>query len=670
MPTCTECGQPLRAGARFCTSCGRPAAAQAPPQAQQTQQADEQSAAQSAAQRSEAASIAQAATAQAQSAATAADSATPVAAQQEALAAAPGHVAQPAPAAPTGPAPGLPHGATTATPQTPQDPQTPASTDATAASPYPAAGSPYPAAGSPYPEPGAAGQRQFNAQAFTDAAGQARSRVGAQVERIPLPVEQINRALRDGALLALAAWGVGVAITALVDVFSEGDPAPILWARNGIVMLALVLRASVSLGMSLGDTGLLDGVLGSSLERALGDVASARGSVTFMPLAVSALLMAVVFVVARRANLASATGSTRDRLIRAALMGGSFGVLAMVLAVVLRGPVAPATDAILAANWLQVLLGGLVLVGLAAFAGFGVGAADSARIPAAWAADLRTAAEMLIAPLTTVSGLAVVALLYGLATQASAAGGSGSASPRDVLVGLLMALLVLLLLAPTMLVLAAGLLIGGTVMTSASMSTGLLGADTGGAQRAFGVGIIEGGLDGKWSLAMIALTVCGAALVGLRAATRSSADAGGRLRWWQPALLAAGAWLVLAWLATVSVSAEGSSESSGGLFGVGAALGRSAATGAASLGLSPFMVAIAAGVWTAAAVWLGHRFAPYVGASAPTMLARIGGKRLDLSWQVLLADALLRRGQVPPKRLEPVAQELRSGRLAPPARPL
>lgn len=659
MSTCIECSQPLRTGARFCTSCGRPVAVETPVVDTAHEQAGQIQAHEAPPMQS--GSIEHVATAQAQSAASVADSATPVAAATAAPAAATpqtGMSTQPGTSQP-------PLASPLHAPTAPQ--QSPGSHEGAG---YPPPSSPYPSAGSPYPAASPGGPRQLNAQAFSDAARQARSRVGAQVERIPLPAELVNRALRDGALLALGAWGVGVAITAIADIFSESDPAPILWARNGIVMLALVLRASVSLGMSLGDTGLLDGGVGSVLERALGDIASATGSVTFMPLAVTLLLMAVVFITARRANAAATTGSSRDRVTRAALMGGSFGVVAMVLAIALRGPIAPGTTAILAANWLHVLLGGFVIVTLAAFAGFGVGAQDSARIPAAWAADLRTGAEMILAPLATVTILATGALIYQFATSSGATNSVGSASPLQTLTALLWMLLAVVLIAPTILVMGAGLLIGGTLMMSASMSTDVLGSNSGGAQRAYGIGIIEGGLDGKWSLAMIALTLCCAAIVGLRAATRTPASDGARLRWWQPALIAAGAWLVLSWLSTVSASAEGSTEGDGGLFGLGATAGRSAATGAASLGLSPFMVALAAGLWTAAAVWLGHRFAPYVGASSPALLARVGGRRLHASWQVLLADVLLRRAQVPPKRLEPAAEELRSGRLAPPTNPL
>lgn len=632
MATCLSCGHQPADTAKFCTACGT----KMPVAAAASLETDR--------------SVESAVQAQAQSVATAAFAATP----EPALTAPAETAAAVEPGAPAV----APFGASTPPPVA--GPATPA--------PAPAPASPYP---NIYPEAGSVPPRSFNADGVAQAAGQARAQVAASVERIPLPSDQVTRALRDGVILAGLSWLVGTLVVVAVHVASGGAlGGPLLWIRSGVAVLAAAVRATVRI------TGPF---MGSDLGF----------SATFMPVALTVAILAGGYHLARRAQRASASLRLRDRALRAAIMGLAFGVAAALLGLVLKGRITPDGSVEIASSWFGMFLGGTCLVALAAFWGLGSRSDDAARIPAAVGRDIRTGLEFVTGSLLVALGLVIAFVVVAVVKQAV----SGSPAPSlssarsvsgvgdgDGLRAVLMSVLAIVLYAPTLLAQFAAVMLGGTFAvtfeaSATSEASGSLGnalnralsgqlgqssrVESGPLAERFG--LMEGNLPTQLVLSCLAACLVLVAVAGLRAALRRPGSA--KLRWWQPALVAAGTWLVLAWLTSVNAVGD-----IGGIRLLDAV--RASGEGRVHLGVSVWGTALAAGLLTAAAVFLGSWAAPQVGRAAPGVAARMGGRRMDEGWQLLLTDAMLRRAQQPPKHLAPLADALRTGRIAPPQQPL
>lgn len=502
-----------------------------------------------------------------------------------------------------------------------------------------------------YPEPGTVAAQRYDAAALSAAAGQARAHVGSTIQRIPLPQDQVMRAIRDGALLAAGAWLVCAAFLALVDVFTPGNAAPLMWARGGILIVAMAVRASVSLAGDLSDFAP------SGVDRLTGSL-DTSGSMTFMPLALTVALLVAVAQISRRSDLASPSLTARDRALRALISGASFGVTATVLTVALRTEIEGTT---FGANWMQVLFGGTAFVTLAAFAGLGSTASDGARLPHLWAADVHTGLEFVAACVTAAAALVTLVLLFAIMSRPETLSDLGEAtSGSGGVLGVLALLLILVLFVPTMLVALAGVMIGASAVVDTS-SSGFLSQVTGAEEGGRSWGILQGGLPGFFLLLLVLFCVGLATVVGVRAALRAPAEGVGRHRIWQPAVIAATGWLVLAWVASFSAQGEGSTDN-----GLANLIGMGSAGVTMTVGVSALGAAAAAAVWTALAAWIGRRAALRLGRLAPGALVHLGGRRLDATWQILVADAVLRRGKTPPKRLTHVADGLRSGAIPPP----
>ncbi|WP_226344381.1 hypothetical protein [Agilicoccus flavus] len=659
MTTCS-CGNALAPGVRFCTSCGQPVAAAAPT-----------------------AHIADAVVAQADTASAVAQATAPAPVAAAAGSAAPGGatavVPPPAssppaapsypvpPAGPAGPAgPDAGHARLAETPGAPTEPA------AWGAAPEASTTS------SPYPEPVPAAPHRYDAQALSSAAERARTGVAASVQRIPLPQEQVVRALRDGALLALGSWIVCAVLLLLVDLFDEPNPRPLMWARGGVLVLALALRAPMGVTGTVQDQEQLGRILDSFNIDAVGN---AGVSVTAMSFTLTLAVAAATVAVARRANRFSSSNTRRDRAIRAVLVGLAFGVVAAVLALVLRGEVTGTATLSIGADAGWMLICGAVLVAVAAFVGLGVEARAGVGLPSTWQRDVRAARDFVVAGL---GASALVLLGYTIhemsqrrnepwapaVTQAATTEGAGPGA-------LALAVVLFVLFVPTLVVVAAGVLMGASVTGSAVATWS--GAEN--EQPLLDVdrrmGIVEGTVPGSMIFAALAVALLVVAFVAVRSGVR--APAGARARWWQPALVAAGGWALLAWLASMRLDADATvseADGAGGLNSViqmlagGESGGSVTADAGAGLGLAVLGAALAAALWTAVAAWIGPMVVGAVARSAPKVVAVVGGRHMDDSWRVLLADAMLRRGQQPPRHLAPVAAGLREGRIAPPQHPL
>ncbi|GAB47116.1 zinc ribbon domain-containing protein [Mobilicoccus pelagius] len=508
----------------------------------------------------------------------------------------------------------------------------------------------------PYPPVGSAPRPQYDPAALGAAAGAARARLAGSVRQLPLPEAQITRAVRDGALLAAGSWLVCVLVIALFDVLREGNVAPMMWFRGGILLLALALRGAVSVD---GDTSFLPRDLRRLLD--LDDLDVAVSS-SFMPLGLTALVLGGAYLLARRADAGSRSTTTRDRALRALITGVTSAVIVTVLCLVLELVVGSAT---VHARAVPTFLGTLALVALASFVGLGAHASAVARLPRSWAGDIRTGGEFVLAVLTAAILVAVGFVVYAVATN----DGGGSPidrpewqaidrfTPFDAATSVLALVVVALVFVPTLLVVLGGVIIGVSMTATLGVS-GALRDDSplpGDADHwSQSIGVLEGSVPGKYLAAALAICIVVALLVGLRAVLRHPTV--GTPRIWQPALVAALGWAVLAWLTAYRLNGTDNVED---------------ATGGASavLGLNALGAAAAAAVWVAFGVFVAHYLAGTLAFSAPSVLAVLGGKRMDPTWQVVLADALLRRGQVPPRHLTAVADGLRAGTIPPPGTP-
>lgn len=508
----------------------------------------------------------------------------------------------------------------------------------------------------PYLPAGSAPQPQYDPAALGAAAGAARARIAGSVEQLPLPQAQITRAVRDGALLAGGSWLVCVLVLALFDVLREGNVAPMMWFRGGILLLALALRGAVRVE---GDTSFLPSDPLGLLD--LDDLDVAVSS-SFMPLGLTALVLGGAYLLARRADAGSRSTTTRDRALRALITGVTSAVIVTVLCLVLELVVGSAT---VHARTVPTFLGTLALVALASFVGLGAHASAVARLPRSWAGDIRTGGEFVLAVLMAATLVAVGFLVYAVATN----DGGGSPidrpewqaidrfTPFDAATSVLALVVVALVFVPTLLVVLGGVIIGVSMTATLGVS-GALRDDSplpGDADHwAQSIGVLEGSVPGKYLAAALAICIVVALLVGLRAVLRHPTV--GTPRIWQPALVAALGWAVLAWLTAYRLNGTGTVED---------------ATGGASavFGLNALGAAAAAAVWVAFGVFVAHYLAGTLAGSAPSVLATLGGKRMDPTWQVVLADALLRRGQVPPRHLTAVADGLRAGTIPPPGTP-
>lgn len=629
MSFCTACGHPIEEGVRFCTSCGRPAGSSV--------------------------DVTEAIRAQTESTETAVHRTAPEPA-----------IAIPAPET---------SGTATGTPPVDGELGEPSSTNTSASStpsipvqtdhatPTDSTG-PAGAVHSPYPDAGSAPSRRLDSETFGHAAAEARARVGAGVQRIPVPQEQMVMALRHGALIAIGAWLVGVVLFALIDMFAEGNAAPILWARYATVLVGLTVGADATLGGTVEE--VLETIypnLGSLVDSLSDGSITGSGSISYMPLALTAGLLVTVSAVTRRAERKAPSASSRDRIIRAVIVGLAFGVVATALALTLRGGVTPDSPVVIGANSLQVFAFGTLLTTVSAFGGF-ESQADGVATRAAWRGDVRTGLEFVVATIVTASAALLVAVLW--AGAQSPVPLTTNESPRDGLAEFLALVAVILLIVPTLVTMGAGALMGASVVMTWTTTTGWPLDGDAPKPRTMRFGLLEGTLPGQYILIGVALCLLAAVVVGLRAALRSDAMTP-RARLWQPVVVAAAFWLALAWLSSVSVEAMATSES-------GSILERltDSASGTTNsvVALGLLSVAVAAAVWTALAVWLGRLLVTRLGRNAPSLLTFVGGRQMDESWQVLLTDALLRRGQQPPKRLAVTADGLRNGSIPVPEHPL
>lgn len=503
----------------------------------------------------------------------------------------------------------------------------------------------------PYPPVGSVPRPQYDAAAIGAAAGAARARVAGSVERIPLPQHQVGRAVRDGALVAAGSWLACVLVLALFDLLNEGNAAPMQWFRGAVLLLALSLRGSVG---AKGDPSDLP----SSWFPGVDLDGSADGTVaaSFMPLGVTALILAAAYLLARRSDAWSGSTSMRDRGLRAVITGATCAAVVALLSLLLEVRV---EEVVVNARPLPTFLGTLVLVSLATFLGLGAREAAVARLPRTWAGDIRTGSEFIIACLSAAALVIVGAVVYLYATND---GGPvwdrpelralPDLDPAGVATGALAVLVVVLLFVPTLLVVLGGLIIGAsfTVSGSGLLSGGGLLADDRSMSQSFGV--LEGTAPGQVLAAALVICVVIAVIVGLRSVLRQSAAA----RVWQPALVAAAAWLVLAWI--TGYRASGSAR-----------MDESSMHASAVMGLNAVGAAVAAAVWVSVGILVARYLVGTLLTSAPRVLAFIGGKRMDRVWQIVVADALLRRGQQPPSHLAGVASGLRDGTIPPPSSP-
>lgn len=645
MSSCTACGQALRSEARFCTSCGQ-------------------------------AVVAQPLVATANAQANAAEQATHSSTREPALTAAPeASAAQtqrpPVAARPSAPATSNGAGSTAGmaevvngTGEVSNGAAAPSENGATPAHPVPPA-----TPENRYPTPGSTAPRQYDAAAISAAAAQAREQFGATVQRVPLPQEQITRAIRDGVLVAGGAWVLFALLVGLVDVFSEGNAAPMMWLRASALVLAGTVGSAVTI------SGSISGTVGDDLlslfslagASSLGFDSAASMSMSFMPLGFTVILMVVVFFVARKAASSSQTADVRSRIIRALIMGAAFAVTATVLTMALQFHEGAMT---LGASPVSVFLRALLLISLGAFVGLGAAGSRIASLPQAWANDARTGAEVVVGFFVVAALATLIPVVYAL-TQAN--GNSGLPIRFSILEGIsTAAALSVLLLAylPTLFVLLGGVIMGVTVTVDVVGTGVAASADNVQRQR---WGILEGGVPGVILLGMLVGGLIVAVVVGVRATLRRPVEAN-QLRLWQPAVIAGGLWLVLTWLTAISMKVDGSVEGSASFSGLGSLLGGTSAGGSAgfvgTIGLSLAGVALAGAVWTLIAVGAGRTITLSVGRALPRVLAVLGGRGMHESWQVAVADSMMRRAQQPPKRLSGVAEGLRSGTIAPPTTPV
>lgn len=218
-------------------------------------------------------------------------------------------------------------------------------------------------------------------------------------------------------------------------------------------------------------------------------------------------------------------------------------------------------------------------------------------------------------------------------------------------------------LVTALLTVPTGLFAGGVMLMGASISTSVSG--TGGEWQYERFGIFDGTVMARYVLGCVVLSVLIAAWVGLRAALRAPAARDLRTRYWHPAVAAALLWGLLAWLSSGSVQLRAETDSTSFLRD-----SEPIAQVTSSAGVSVLGAAFLAAAWTLLGVWVGRMLVRPLGRQFPAALEWVGGRHLHHSWQVLVTDAMLRRGMRPPPRLSGVARDLRTGRIRAPGDPL
>gem|GEM_PF-2389918 len=468
---------------------------------------------------------------------------------------------------------------------------------------------------------------------------------------------QILAAARDGALAYGATLAALTALVTLIALLSGGEHrgAPVDWFRTATMLVGLGLHAPVDLTVP----GL------------------GRLSITATPLVVTLFVAAVIAVVTWRAARSRPAGAPGTALPEAAVTGATIGVLAALVAAIGVGPLGYARSTTLGAEGLSrvgasplvtllsaTVLGTLVALAGRAAAGVSGWRARRERVGAVlgpWRPHVRLARDLTL-------GILLTGILTGVILTAA----NGEWSPtwlRDAAADIPGADIpttdlpdagvgswwVVLLLLPNILVTLGGFGMGGSLAVDGSAAAAR-------SDEPFeyhnAVGLLTGtaGLHGLlWCVLAVALVTL---VVGVRAALRHAPEDRLASRWWQPAVVMALTWAVLAWLTRVGAGGSGSLPFVGDVD----------ARGTLGLGLPSTMLMAAA--WAVLAAVAGPQLARAVGGTWPQVATRLGGRQLHPAWATLLADAELRAGRRPTGRLEGLGEELREGRRPPPTHPL
>lgn len=464
-------------------------------------------------------------------------------------------------------------------------------------------------------------------------------------------------ALRHAVLVGAVALAVVLALltilTASLDLALRpaGDLGPpVDWFRAGVLSLGLAVRAPVQADLAAGLS-----FLGVELE----------ASLVAVPLVITAGLVLVVALVARRSRL-SAVGCRPLTLVTlGAVAAGAFSFGAALVAVLATGPVSALAEA-----GAQVELGaaplpllmlsfplalGSLLLGLVTRSGPAERALRQRALDAlgSWGRDVRHALVLAAATLGTAVVVGSVALLWEVV--ANVAGGSDAPEvahlPPEPLAlptpesldgrGIAMLGTATLLLLPQVLVYAGGTVLGGSLGATAEGELSALSIDSGtrGVDRT--VGLLAGGLPPvAYLVPLVVLAVVLA--VGTRFALHEPPSVRPGDRWWRVGAVHAGIWASLALLTVVSAELSGR----GSILGGGAG-----AVGRASAGLGLPSTIVMAFAWGVAAVVVARSAVRRVSATFPVTVSRLGGPGMDGGWRLLLADAVVQAGKPMPRQL-------------------
>lgn len=632
MQFCTQCGQRLVEGARFCVACGHQVAASAPT-----------------------------------------DPTAPASAENAAPAPENTPPATPVPSAP------MPAGDTTEIPATTEDssqdtaefPAAPAEDETgtengrplvvvedhtaggTGTATY-VGGPTYPNAPTGAAAEGGAPSAPQAGTTVADALGRASSSLPA-FRPAAMSQPQAVAAARDGALaygITLASLTVLVTLGALLF---GGDHrgAPVDWFRTATMLLGLGVHAPLELSFP-----------------GVGDV-----SITLTPLLITLVIAGIVAAVTWRAGRTRPAGPAGTALPEALLTGATFGALAGLVAAMSSGPLSYAQDLTRGAEGffsartapLLTFLTSTVLVTLLAAAGRAAAGATGLRAMregvgaslGTWRPYARLTRDLTL-------GILLSGILTGIVLVLSNGGSPSDVAydaTRDAVgssaadAGSAAGWWAFWLMLPNLLVTLAGFGAGGSLAVDGAATV----ADADKPyryQNSFGLLTGANGLEGLPLAVLLVMLVVLA--IGVRAALQHAPEERTVERWWKPALLMALVWAVLAWVTRIGGHGVVDTTFFTKIQGEG--------HGSVGLGLPSTMLMTA--LWGALAAFAGTVLARALAGSRPDWVARLGGRHLHPEWAILLADAELRAGRQPVGRLAPVADDLRAGRISPPTRPL
>ena len=391
----------------------------------------------------------------------------------------------------------------------------------------------------------------------------------------------------------------------------------------------------------------------------------------------SLVVALVALVVSGRRERAVPSADLRGLAVASAVSGVTFAAAAALLAAVSTGGIGFGTEGAFDSSvvarvgvdpW-QTLVGAFLVVTSSALLGrarvFGRASGASggrewlATQAGPWRSDIRHLGVLFVAA-AAITALAVVVAGVTLAAQTSldssggtsnAGSGSGPGSGYDA--QQIAAFVVAAVLAlPNIVVAAVGAALGGTL--GASATAGGLFADSNlrGGRLNGGVGLLAGGLPLTVYLVMLPMLVAMLAVGAHIAYTRLPSTVLGP-HIWRTAGLFAVIWATLGLLLRGSVAVSGSASAIG-TFGAGHG------TVSAGLGLPSLIGAAIA--WAVVSVAGGSLVARFLAGAAPRFAGRLGGKRTDPEWLLLMAGSVLVHGSPVPERLAPAVAALQAGR--------